>query len=204
MTDTQSPPRLAVAGTSQPSPEDRFRALYAAYFRDLLGYALRRVTASEDAADVVAETMLVAWRRIGDVPDDGSARLWLYGVARRVLANQHRGQTRRDRLGERLRQHLVAAAPDVAESVVAVTAVREALARLGDDDRELLGLTVWEGLTPQETATVLGLAPGTVRARLHRARARLRAELGDFSDSSDDPGQAGHVRVIKPVQEEER
>jgi RNA polymerase sigma-70 factor, ECF subfamily len=195
MTDTQSrPPLVVVAG----SAEERFRVLYAAYFRDLLGYALRRVAAPEDAADVVAETMLVAWRRIGEVPDDSGARLWLYGVARRVLANHHRGLTRRDRLGERLRQHLVAAAPDIAESVTAVTAVRDALARLGEDDRELIGLTGWEGLTPQEAAAVLGLAPGTVRARLHRARARLRAELGD------DPGQAGHVRVIKPVQEEER
>jgi RNA polymerase sigma-70 factor (ECF subfamily) len=46
--------------------------------------------------------MLVAWRRLDDVPDDGTARLDLYGVARRVLANHQRGQIRRARLAERL------------------------------------------------------------------------------------------------------
>jgi len=198
MTGTESPPLLVVADTGMDTPEERFRVLFAAHFRELLGYALRRVLAAEDAADVVAETMLVAWRRIGEVPDDSTARLWLYGVARRVLANHRRGEGRRERLGDRLRQHLVAATPDVAESVASTNAIRAALARLGDDDRELLGLTVWEGLSPQEVAAVLGLASGTVRARLHRARARLRAELGD------DFEQAGHVRDVKPVQEEER
>lgn len=70
--------------------DDRFRVLYAAHLNAILGYALRRVAAPEDAADVVAETFLIAWRRCADVPPGGEARLWLYGVARRVLANHVR------------------------------------------------------------------------------------------------------------------
>lgn len=71
--------------------EDRFRRVYLEHFEPLLAYALRRVAHPEDAADVVAETFLVAWRRRHDIPADDEARLWLYGVARRVLANHHRG-----------------------------------------------------------------------------------------------------------------
>ena len=87
----------------------RFRRLFDDAERDLLAYALRRVDRPEDAADVVAETFLVAWRRLDDVPPGEQARLWLYGVARRQLANQRRGQLRRSQLADRLRAELPAA-----------------------------------------------------------------------------------------------
>ncbi|MER7441844.1 RNA polymerase sigma factor [Micromonospora avicenniae] len=86
--------------------EDRFRRVYASNFQPLLAYALRRTEQPEDAADIVAETFLVAWRRSHDMPADAEVRLWLYGVARRVLANHHRTGLRRERLGERLRHRL--------------------------------------------------------------------------------------------------
>ncbi|CCH18582.1 RNA polymerase sigma factor [Micromonospora lupini] len=167
--------------------EDRFRRVYAEAFESLLAYALRRVAHPEDAADVVAETFLVAWRRRQDIPDGGEARLWLYGVARRVLANQHRGGVRRQRLGERLRQQLVVSVADPGSEVPERLAVRAALAGLAEVDREVLMLTVWEGLRPHEVAAVLGVAPAAVRTRLSRARARLRGLVGD------DPGPPGHV-----------
>ena len=167
--------------------EERFRRVYTTHFAPLLAYALRRVAQREDAADVVAETFLVAWRRCGEMPPGDEVRLWLFGVARRVLANQHRGGLRRDRLGERLRQRLAAPADDPAAGIAERLSVRSALGRLGDLDREVLTLTVWEGLQPREVATVLGIAPAAVRTRLSRARARLRKLLGD------DPGPAGHV-----------
>ena len=69
----------------------------------MLAYVLRRVERAEDAGDVVAETFLVAWRRMDKVPAGDEARLWLYGVARRQLANQRRGELRRSRLADRLR-----------------------------------------------------------------------------------------------------
>lgn len=182
---------------TSPGP-DRFPQLYAANFDRLLGYALRRVAAPDDAADVVAETFLVAWRRIADVPDGDEARLWLYGVARRVLANHHRGEGRRDALAERLRSALShqVSRRDVAEEVVETRAVRAALERLGDLDRELLRLTAWEELEPREIAVALDLSPHVVRTRLSRARTRLRREL---AKDGDDPGGPGHVPGVRTV-----
>jgi RNA polymerase sigma factor (sigma-70 family) len=170
--------------------EDRFRALYAAHLPAILGFALRRVAAAEDAADVVAETFLIAWRRRDDVPPDGEARLWLYGVARRVLANQVRGEGRRSRLGERLRTELSqqVSVPDPAEEVVQVRTIRTALTRLERADREVLELTAWEQLAPREIAVTLGLPPEVVRTRLSRARARLREQLQDSGSDREDSG----------------
>ena len=181
--------------------EDRFRRIYAANFEALLAYSLRRVEQPEDAADVVAEVFLVAWRRSRDLPPDDETRLWLYGVARRVLANHHRGGTRRERLGERLRQRLTRPdGVDPGHEVPQRLAVRAALARLGDTDREVLTLTVWEGLQPREVAEVLGLSAAVVRTRLSRARARLRELIGDDLTA---PGHVFDV-VTVPAPEEGR
>ncbi|MGN9812673.1 RNA polymerase sigma factor [Micromonospora sp. BQ11] len=174
--------------------EDRFRRVYAANFAPLLAYATRRVEQPEDAADVVAEAFLVAWRRSRDMPPEEEARLWLYGVARRVLANHHRGGVRRERLGERLRQRLRGAvAVDPGREVPERLTVQAALARLGELDREVLMLTFWEGLEPREAAAVLRVNPAVVRTRLSRARARLRDLVGD------DLGPAGHVLDVMAV-----
>jgi RNA polymerase sigma-70 factor (ECF subfamily) len=158
--------------------ERRFRMLFEAEARGVLGYALRRVGDREDAADVVAETFSVAWRRIDAVPPQPEARLWLYGVARRVLANQRRGELRRRRLADRMREQLRAAGA-VAEPPCdeRADAVGAALAALSEQDREVLLLATWEGLTPTEIAAVIGVPPATARTRLHRARGRLRAAL---------------------------
>ena len=168
------------AGTEIESPggaaEAEFAALYAEHGRDILAYALPRTAGPEDAADVVAETFLVAWRRAADVPAGPAARLWLFGVARRVLANQRRGEGRRTRLAERLRAELPAAATR-SEPDLAGRAVIRALGRLGKDDRELLMLAGWEGLGSAQIARVLEISTVAARTRLHRARRRLRAEI---------------------------
>lgn len=169
---------------------DRFRELYTRHFDALLGYALRRVSRPEDAADVVADTFLVAWRRRSTLPGGDEDKLWLYGVARNLLANHRRGDRRRDRLGEALRERLAASAsrwaPDPSAAVTGQVTVRQALARLGDLDREVLTLTAWEELEPREIAEVLGISAQAVRTRLSRARARLRDLVGD------DVVSAGH------------
>jgi RNA polymerase sigma factor (sigma-70 family) len=182
-------------GTSALQPGDRFRSLYTEHYAAILGYALRRVPAPEDAAEVVAETFLIAWRRSSEVPVDGEARLWLYGVARRVLANHVRSEERRSRLGARLRTELADrfSAPDPADEVVEVRAVRVAMARLDRADREVLELTAWEHLSPGEIAVALGLSPEVVRTRLSRARVRLRRYL---DDTGHDRLEAGHVQGV--------
>jgi RNA polymerase sigma-70 factor (ECF subfamily) len=158
-------------------PEARFRALYADHAEAVLGYALRRVATPGDAGDVVADVFLVAWRRLDDLPAEGEARPWLFGVARRVLANRRRGDERRSRLGHRLRTHVERSLAD--DAGVGADDVRSALDRLPEEDREILRLTAWEQLTPGEIAVAYGIPAATARTRLHRARGRLRRELGD-------------------------
>jgi RNA polymerase sigma factor (sigma-70 family) len=150
----------------------RFEAIYAANCGPILGYALRRTGNGDDAADVVAETFLTAWRRLDDVPAGDEARLWLYGVARRVLANHHRGERRRSELGDRLRLDLSAVCLDP-EYPGRLADVATAFRSLPDADREVLALAGWEGLDNGQIAAVLGCSRNAVRIRLHRARAKL-------------------------------
>jgi RNA polymerase sigma factor (sigma-70 family) len=155
----------------------RFGQLYRDQGRAILAYALRRVADPEDAADVLAETFLIAWRRLDQVPNEAGARLWLFGVARRVIANRHRTERRRTRLAERLAESLrTELATQPGPEVEAAEALR-AIGGLGDDDRELLLLVSWEELSPGEAAKVLGISPLAARSRLHRARRRLRTLL---------------------------
>ena len=140
----------------------------------------------------MAETFLVAWRRLDQMPGGGEDRLWLFGVARLVLANHHRSDRRRANLGERLRDQLAQepASGDPAGPVSDQMLVLAALRRLGDLDREVLTLNVWDDLQPHEIAVVLDLKPTVVRTRLSRARARLRDLLEETCDG--DPAR-GHV-----------
>lgn len=160
--------------------------MYAEHFDRVLGYSLRRTDRGEDAADVTAETFLIAWRRLDDVPEEPETKLWLYATARRVLANHRRGDQRRTALGERLRADLAVCAPDHAGGVVVEQSLRVALATLSDQDREVLELAAWEGLQPREIADALGIGPIAARSRLSRARRRLRSITGN------DPAPPGH------------
>jgi RNA polymerase sigma factor (sigma-70 family) len=165
--------------------EVRFERLYADHGRAVLAYAVRRAADAQDAADVVADTFLVAWRRLDDVPPGRAGRLWLYGVARHVLANQQRSERRRERLGERLRHELPGALEGVPPPASQTGVVRAALAGLGLEDQEILRLCGWEELTPGEIATVLGISQVAARSRLHRARRRLRGALERVAERDD-------------------
>jgi RNA polymerase sigma-70 factor (ECF subfamily) len=155
---------------------DRFERVARLAAPRLLGYLGRRVQPPADAADVLAEVLLVAWRRLSAMPaDDSEAVSWLFGVARLVLANQRRGEARRHALAARLRAELETLTPD--EPSAESLAVRAALARLPSGDRELLSLVAWEGLSPAEAADVLGIPATVARKRLQRARDRFAEEL---------------------------
>jgi RNA polymerase sigma factor (sigma-70 family) len=150
----------------------RFEDLYAANSGPILGYVLRRTENPHDAADVIAETFLTAWRRLDSVPPGDEARLWLYGVARRVLANHRRGERRRTVLTDRLRAEL-AARYRPPEHTGELADMAEAFRSLPEADRELLALVGWEGLDQGQAAAVLGCSRNAVRIRLHRARRRF-------------------------------
>jgi RNA polymerase sigma-70 factor (ECF subfamily) len=142
----------------------------------VLAYALRR-TSRDDAADVVAETFLVAWRRLDEI-DERSALPWLYGVARRVLLSQQRATRRQRAIAERA----AAAEPSEPPTLRATSTgsrLREALAGLSEGEREVLMLAAWEELPGSEAARVLGCSATAYRIRLHRARRRLRERLAE-------------------------
>jgi RNA polymerase sigma factor (sigma-70 family) len=168
----------------------RFQELYQAHFARILGYAMRRGASAEDAADVVAETFLVAWRRLEQVPSGEAARPWIYGVARRVMANHRRGALRQTLLAARLAREITPFEPsppnDGVDALAAFRALRPA-------DREILGLASWEGLGTTELAAALGCSPNAAKIRLHRARRRLARELVRLGVDVKPDRSSGHV-----------
>ena len=176
--------------------EARFRALFTTYSRPLLAFALRRLMSPNDAADVLAETMTVAWRRIDDVPEEPETRLWLYGVARNNISNVLRGNRRRDRLATKLAGQLH---ETVGWSIDAdwedMEYINDAMLLLNQNEGEVLRLTVWEMLSPSEIAVVLDLKPETVRTQLHRARIKLRTVLTNDGKAMKCEFETGHVEV---------
>lgn len=149
----------------------RFEELHDRHVAAVAGYLLRRADPAT-ADDVLAEVMLVAWRRLDDVPADAAP--WLLAVARRQLANTRRGERRRASLAERLARE---PAPHTGAPEPADPAVAAALARVPEGDREILRLLAWDGLDRDEIARVLGCTRAGVRVRLHRARRRFAAAL---------------------------
>lgn len=159
-------------------PRAEFADVYRATRADLLRYLTRRCPDAEDAADLLAETYLTAWRKLDAVPAGDAAQLWLYGVARNLLLRSARRRRVAFALIERLAGELQAAQPTPTADQPRHEALRLALAELSDQDREILTLNAWEGLAPREIAQVLGANANIVRIRLHRARSRVRQQLG--------------------------
>lgn len=157
--------------------QTRFEEMFRSHRGRVLAFALRR-TGPEEARDVTAETFLVAWRRLEDVPSD--ALPWLLGVARKVLSTHARSERRWSNLQERLagaspEQRSADPAPAVADSLRLAGALNE----LSNRDREALLLVAWDGLKVSEAARVLGCSSAIFSLRLHRARKRLARQLSD-------------------------
>ena len=153
---------------------ERFEALVPALIDPLRRFLARR-TDPTTADDVLAETLLVCWRRLDELPEEPLP--WAYGVARNCLANATRGVRRQERLAARIA---------VVDPPVPTTSgpgegddpdLTEAIQALREEDAELLRLWAWEQLTPAEIAAVLDVTPNAVSIRLHRAREKLRDEL---------------------------
>ena len=187
----------------QRDTERRFAVLYQAYYRPILAYAVRRVAPAEDAADVVADVFTTAWRRIDQVPGAPADRLWLYGVAQRVVAGRRRSARRLFHLTARLRADAGTwtldqpgpgqpglsqpgpGQPGLGQPGLGQPGLRDAMSdrvvaaldRLSGREREALQLVLWDELSHADAAQVLGCSANAVAIRVHRAKARLRREL---------------------------
>ena len=149
------------------SDSQRFTTMYDECRQRVWAYAASRA-GRQIADEVVSETFAIAWRRFDDLPDP--ALPWLFGVARNVLRENVRAEIRRESMQAELRSW---AESDHAEQVADRLAVIKAMATLSEDEREILILVAWQGLTPREAAKVVGCTPAAFRVRLHRARTRL-------------------------------
>jgi RNA polymerase sigma-70 factor, ECF subfamily len=168
--------------------------LFDRYADQVHAFAFRRTASWAAAEDVVQATFLSTWRRF-ERNDPGpltgpTARGWLLVVA----ANECRNLTRAARRLRAVVDRLPAPShdPDHAADVARrldderrMSEVRRALAKLPRHERETLELVVWSGLTQAEAAAALGIAEGTVKARLHRARRRLPDLLSQVTLSEE-------------------
>lgn len=173
----------------------RLEAAFEAHRAALLAYARRRI-GPDPADDVVAETFAVAWRKRDELPEE--PLLWLYAVARGVIANQRRSAQRRMRLLDRLSAERPQLDADLATASGARLSLAAAFDALAESDRELLMLVAWEGLGPREGARVLGCSAAAFRVRLHRARRRL--ERGIEEDGAVARPPAAQIVASKNVE----
>ncbi len=183
--------------TSSPQERvQRFQEIYDAAYVDLLRFVRRRIHPTH-ADDVVGDVMLVAWRRLDEVPTDlSSARAWLFGVARNTLQNTRRRDDRHDAVAVRLAdvrlcptdtgQH-----PDLVAHRVDIAAAWPLLSAL---HQEAIALSVLDGLTAPEAATVLGISSTAFRLRLSRARGALRRHIDSSVAVDRLPGRLASER----------
>jgi len=171
--------------SKQSDRDARFHDFYTERFRDISGFVRRRVSPS-DAPDVIAQTFSVAWRRFEHIPPPPEDRLWLFGVARRTIAEQRRARFRRFQLHQRLFEQ-VRPTSFHADADPLLARVEMAMARLRPKDREVLRLVLWDDLTHAEAATILGCTPNAAELRFRRAQARVRNALATTPAPIDVP-----------------
>jgi RNA polymerase sigma-70 factor, ECF subfamily len=184
--------------TTSPSQEreQRFREIYDAVYVDVLRFVRRRVHPTH-AEDVVGDVMLVAWRRLDDVPADASAaRAWLFGVARKTLQNTRRREDRRDAVAVRLADARRGPADrgDDPDLVALRADVAAAWPRLSASEQETIALAALDGLSAPEAAVVLGISPTAFRLWLSRARRRLRRHLDPTTAGDPVPARTASER----------
>jgi RNA polymerase sigma factor (sigma-70 family) len=181
-------------GGTEPDDAARLKRLFDEHAGRLYAYCLRRGDRA-DAEEIVAETFLVAWRRIDQVPAEPLP--WLFRVAGNTIANRRRGDRRRAdfmntmRAVEGSRSRLA----DPADEVATRFSVLQILDRLPPAEREALMLTAWDGLDVREGAIAAGCSRATFSVRLHRARRRVMKELEATRHSYGEAPTAEHVEI---------
>jgi RNA polymerase sigma factor (sigma-70 family) len=162
--------------------EDRFEAIFAAHYRDVHRYALRRIDPAT-AEEVANEAFLVCWRRLDTVPEPPLP--WLYATAGKVLANHRRAAWRHARRERAAAAERAVTGRDPAERFAERDAALRAFATLGERDREALRLVAWERLSVADAARVAGVSRAAFAMRVHRARRRLAAQLREHDAALD-------------------
>ncbi|SDQ57086.1 RNA polymerase sigma factor [Thermostaphylospora chromogena] len=189
--------------------EAAFEALFDEMARPVYSHALWLTGSWSTAEDVVSLTFLEAWRLRHRIDaDGGSLRPWVLGIATNVARNVRRASRRYENALARMPRG--EAAPDFTEEVVdrveaaeRLDAIRKVFGSLRRTEREVFALCVWAGLDHAEAAQALGVAPGTVRSRLSRARKRLEKLVAERQRSAGRRQVMGdRGTAVQPVREE--
>ena len=170
--------------TASDRDEQLLRALYDRYAASLWWFVLR-LTGGDRARsqDVVQETMLRAWRRPSVLDEQqGSARAWLFTVARRIVVDEWRSA--------RSRHELIVDEPpeqtqvDQVDAMLDTWVVAEALDRLTPEHREVIVECYYRGRSTAEAAETLQIPVGTVKSRTHYALRALRLTMQEMGVTS--------------------
>lgn len=155
------------------SRQQKFRLIAAEATPAVAAYLARRQypLTKADIDDLVEDVLVVAWRRIDDIPVDGVIP-WMIGIARNVRRNAVRKHHNGDRATAQLRAVTTTASAE--DSFIGDETIRSALAALSDDDRDILLLHYWDGQSTRAIATMLGVSENAAAVRLSRSQDRFR------------------------------
>jgi RNA polymerase sigma-70 factor (ECF subfamily) len=175
---TRLAPRDAIDRVSSAAGGDEFafRRIISAHHDDMRKVCMAIADDRAVAEEATQAAWVIAWKRLGDVSDEGHLRPWLVAVAANETKQLLRKRRRRAKVEVTAEASHVSGGFDPASGVVDID-VRDAMARLDPDDRALLALRYVAGFDSNELAKALGMKPGTVRQRLRRLLERLREEL---------------------------
>jgi RNA polymerase sigma-70 factor (ECF subfamily) len=161
-----------------------FTRLFQEHSRAVMRFALRRFSDSSTCEDVVADTFVVAWKKMQERPAHDRELPWLYGIAFRLLSNQRRSRERRERLLSRMIVEDDSGLDPDESNDFDTEFIGNVLAQLKDSDRELLEFVYWEKLSYREIADIVGVSENAVGIRITRARKTLRLLLPPSFDEA--------------------
>ena len=173
----------ATAPTTAPAETTRtlFDGLYRESRDDVYAYVAGLIRDRSAAEEVTAVAFERAWSRRRQIdPERGSARAWLFGIARNAALDELRRRSRLASLPEDQADAEAggraprAAGGDPAQIAVRRTALRQAMASLSGRERELVALKFFAGLSNAEIADVIGVSESNAGTKLHRTIEKLR------------------------------
>ncbi len=163
---------------------EQCRLWYEEHGEAVYNYVRFQVAEPDAAEDIVADTFLRAIRAAGRFDEArGGARSWLLAIARNLVQDHRRRARVRRYVPLGTMDDLVEHGPSPEERLLRkeeVGRLLDALATLGDDDREIVSLRYGSGLDGREVAEMVGISEANVRTRLWRALKRLKAALGEL------------------------
>ncbi|SDJ88495.1 RNA polymerase sigma-70 factor, ECF subfamily [Actinopolyspora mzabensis] len=176
-----------------------FTAVYEEHYDAVRRYVLRRLRDPSTSEELAQEVFVITWRRRTRAPEH--CLPWLYGIARRVLANDRRAvRARPEAMALPSDDVLRDRREDPARGAQHVD-VHRAMDALSETDQEVLRLVGWEGLDLGDAARVLGCARGTARVRLFRARRRLAKSLENPDSERENAVSAPCPAAVEPLEE---